>query len=103
MYQNARLLDPRHRKDDAHKPWPLVIFSHGLGGTRSNYRWFSFASLSKLIYPCTSVTATFALALQDKAEWYWLWNTVMVPDLLSSRARHHQAPRMSDQQTPRCT
>ncbi|CAL1701106.1 unnamed protein product [Somion occarium] len=37
---NAPLLSPLERKDDRGRPWPLVIFSHGLGGTRTSYSHF---------------------------------------------------------------
>ena len=43
FYSNAPLLDPSKAKDDGEAPhWPLVIFSHGLGGGRTTYRFVKF-------------------------------------------------------------
>ncbi|KAI0959683.1 hypothetical protein AcW1_004440 [Taiwanofungus camphoratus] len=37
VYPNVPLLDPVTPLDELDAKWPLVIFSHGLGGTRTNY------------------------------------------------------------------
>ena len=37
VYANAPLLDPEQDNDG--QAWPLVLFSHGLGGNRNNYRY----------------------------------------------------------------
>ncbi|KAI0796861.1 platelet-activating factor acetylhydrolase [Abortiporus biennis] len=37
VYHNAPLLHPKHRHSSENEPWPLVFFSHGLGGTQTNY------------------------------------------------------------------
>jgi len=43
FYSNAPLLDPSKAKDNGEAPhWPLVIFSHGLGGGRTTYRFVKF-------------------------------------------------------------
>ncbi|KAJ3538581.1 hypothetical protein NM688_g6497 [Phlebia brevispora] len=50
-YRNARLLDPKHRSDASGQPWPLVIFSHGLAGTRTSYTYLCsrLASQGKVV------------------------------------------------------
>ncbi|KAF9453028.1 hypothetical protein P691DRAFT_659435 [Macrolepiota fuliginosa MF-IS2] len=39
-YRNAPLLHPEKTKGGLEKQWPLVIFSHGLGGSRTAYSQF---------------------------------------------------------------
>ncbi|KAI0346777.1 hypothetical protein BDW22DRAFT_1351049 [Trametopsis cervina] len=40
VYSNAPLLDPQDAKDFPEGSWPLVLFSHGLAGNRTNYSHF---------------------------------------------------------------
>jgi len=47
VYPNARLLNRSRESEDSRKSWPLVFFSHGLGGTRTNYSHFCYRLASQ--------------------------------------------------------
>ena len=48
VHETAPILSPRNAKSN--KLWPLVIFSHGMAGSKTTYRQVKTSSKSSLIY-----------------------------------------------------